>query len=153
MKGKMVPGLALVVCGIMLTTPLDLAAIEPDGLKLNRPMVVAGVYLRAAIYDVQWQLHDTHATVTFSRKGHAVATVQGELVTFNRSVAVDTIYFAKHPAGFFSIKGLGFAGTNKGIAFPTIRSHPLATNNWSTNNQSMGNGLGSGAQVPRRIYK
>jgi hypothetical protein len=151
MKRKLIQGLVLVVSGIMLTTPLDLAAMEPYGVKLDRPMVVAGVYLRAAVYDVRWQLRDTHATVTFSRKGRAVATVPGELVTFNRSVAVDTLYFTKHPDGFFFINGLGFARTNRGIAFPTIRSQPFTTNNRPANIQSMENGLGGGAQVPRRI--
>jgi hypothetical protein len=153
MKGKMVLGLVLVVSGMMLTPPLDLAAMEPYGVKLDRPMVVAGVYLRAAVYDIQWQPHDTYATVTFSRKGHAVATVQGQLVSFNRSVTVDTLYFTKHPDGFFFINGLGFAGTNKGIAFRTIRSQPLTIINRPPNIQSMENGLGGGVQVPRRISK
>jgi hypothetical protein len=150
MKRKLIQGLGLVIVGIMLT-PLGLAAMEPYGVKLDRPMVVAGVYLRATDYDVRWQLHDTHATVTFSRKGRAVATVQGELVTFNRSVTVDTLYFTKHPDGFFFINGLGFAKTNRGIAFRTIRSQPLTIINRPPNIQSMENGLGGGAQVPRRI--
>jgi len=151
MKRKLIQGLVLVVCGILLTPPLDSAAMEPYGVKLDRPMVVAGVYLRAAVYAVRWQLRDTHATVTFSRKGHAVATVPGELVTFNRSVAVDTLYFTKHPDGFFFINGLGFARTNRGIEFRTIRSQPLTIINRPPNIQSLENRLGGGAQVPRRI--
>jgi len=153
MKRKLIQGLVLVVSGIMLTPPLDLAAMEPYGVKLDRPMVVAGVYLQAAVYDVRWQLDDTHATVTFSRKGRTVATVPGELVTFNRSVTVDTLYFTKHPDGFFFINGLGFARTNRGIAFRTIRAQPLTIINRPPNIQSMESGVGGGVQVPRRIFK
>jgi len=150
MKRKIVPWLVLVVCGMMLA-PFAWAAVKPDGLKLNRPMVIAGVYLRAAIYDVQWQVHDTHATVIFSQHGHAVATVQGELVTFKKSVSKDTLYFTKYPDGSVLIRGLGFAGTNRVVAFPTIRPHPLATSHGSTTIQSIGDGLRGGAPVPRRF--
>ena len=150
MKRRMVQGSVIASFGIMLVAPLAWAATEPDGLKLDRPMVVAGVYLRAAVYDVQWQLHGTDATVTFSRKGRTVATVEGQVVNFTRTAAADTLYFSKSPDGSFFINGLGFARTNRGIAFPTSSSRPLSVIKRPASIQSTENGTGGGVQVPRR---
>jgi hypothetical protein len=119
----------LVVVGAVLTLASELHAVEARTLKLTRPMVVQGIYLRAAVYDFQWERQGTHVTVTFSRQGHAVATVQGEISTFIRTVLTDTFYFSKHPDGCFYIRALTFANTNKGIVFREVRSHPDAAIN------------------------
>jgi hypothetical protein len=111
--------------------------VDTGGLKLTRPMVLEGIYLRAAVYDVQWELEGTEATVTFYRKRRAVATVDGELSTFDRTVTNDTLYFSKYSDGFFHINALGFAKTNKGILFPVHRSRPNATNNTPMENTLM----------------
>ena len=119
----------LVVVGAVLTLVSELHAAEARTLKLTRPMVVQGIYLRAAVYDFQWERQATHVTVTFSRQGRAVATVQGEISTFIRTVVNDTFYFSRHPDGCFYIRALAFAHTNKGIVFRDLRSHPNAANN------------------------
>jgi hypothetical protein len=109
--------------GAALAPNTDMRAAEVHYLKLARTMVIAGVNLRAAIYTVQWDIQGPRATVTFSRKGRIVATIQGESATFNRSVASDTLYFSKDPDGFLAVNALGFASTNKGVVFPVVRSH------------------------------
>jgi len=129
MDRKTILGLVLMVAGAVLISASELGAVDAGGLKLPRPMVVEGIYLRAAVYDVEWKLQGTHATVTFSRKGRAVATVQGVLSTFDRTATNDTLYFSKQPDGFFCISALGFAKTNKGIVFPMLRARPNAANN------------------------
>jgi hypothetical protein len=80
--------------------------------------------LRAAVYDIQWDVQGTRATVTFSRKGRVVATVHGDCAVFDRSVPSDTLYISKHPDSFVAINALAFASTNKGIVFPLVRFHP-----------------------------
>jgi hypothetical protein len=110
--------------GLLLAGNAEVRGAEACYLKLTRPMVVAGVDLQAAVYNVQWDLKGTHATVTFSRKGRVVATVHGESATFDRSVFNDTLYFSKDPDGFLAIRALRFASTNTGILFPLVRSRP-----------------------------
>ncbi len=117
-------GLTAAALGIVLAANTEVRAAEVRYVKLRRTTVVAGVDLRSAVYAMQWNLQGTRATVTFSRKGRVVATVQGECVTFGRSVSSDTLYFSKDPDGFLAIRALGFATTNKGIVFPVVRSHP-----------------------------
>ena len=90
-------------------------------------MVIAGVDLRAGAYTVQWKIKGTRATVVFSRERRTVATVQGECVAFTRSVATSTLYFSKGANGLFAVHALGFAGTNKGILFPLVRTHAHAS--------------------------
>ena len=127
MDTNKIRGIILMSIGLGLAPPSDLRAVEVHTLKLAQPMVIAGVYLRAAAYDVHWELQGARATLTFSRKGHAVATVQGEWATFDRSVEDDTLYFSKHPDGFLAVRALGFASSNKGIVFPLIRSRSHAS--------------------------
>ena len=124
MNMKKILGLTAAALGVVLAAHPEVRAAEVHYLKLPRTMVLAGVDLRAAVYTVQWDLQGARATVTFSRKGRVVATVQGECATFDRSVASDTLYFSKDPGGFLAINALGFASTNKGIVFPVVRSHP-----------------------------
>ena len=62
--------------------------------------------------------------MTFSRKGRAVATVQGETATFGKNVANNTLYVSKHSDSLFHIDALAFAHTNQGIVFPVIQSRP-----------------------------
>jgi hypothetical protein len=107
----------------MLAAKTEMIGAEAHNLKLTRPMVVAGVDLRAAVYDIQWDVQGTRATVTFSRKGRVVATVHGDCAVFDRSVPIDTLYISKHPDGFVAINALAFASTNKGIVFPLVRFH------------------------------
>jgi len=116
--------------GLLLAVNAEVRGAEARYLKLTRPMVVAGVDLRAAAYNVQWDRKGTRATVTFSRKGRVVATVQAECATFDRSVPNDTLYFSKDPDGLLAISALRFASTNKGIVFPLVRSrlHPPKVN-------------------------
>ncbi|MGO8732594.1 MAG: hypothetical protein ACLQVM_07365 [Terriglobia bacterium] len=117
-------GLTAAALGVVLAANTEVRAADVHYLKLTRTMVIAGVDLRAAVYTVQWDFQGARATVTFSRKGRVVATVQGERATFDRSVPSDTLYFSRDPDGFLAIKGLAFASTSKGIVFPVVRSHP-----------------------------
>jgi len=121
-------GLTAVVFGVMLAGNTKATDAEVHTLKLTHAMIVAGVDLHAAAYDIRWDIEGTRATVTFSQKGHVVATIQGKCAVFDRSVPADTLYISKHPDGFPTIYALGFASTNKGIVFPLIqsRSQPLA---------------------------
>ena len=123
-------GLTVTALGLLVAGNSDVRGAEALYLKLTRPMVVAGVDLRAAVYNVQWDLEGTRATVRFSRKGRVVATVRGESATFDRSVFNDTLYFSKDPDGSLVIRALRFASTNKGIVFPLVRSrlHPPKVN-------------------------
>jgi hypothetical protein len=117
-------GLTAAALGVVLAASTEARGAEAHYLKLTRPVVLGGVDLRAAVYTVQWDLQGTRATVTFSRKGRVVATVQGGCATFDRSVPNDTLYFSKDPDGFLAISALRFASTNKGIVFPLVRSRP-----------------------------
>jgi len=110
--------------GLLLAGNAEVRGAEVCYLKLTRPMDVAGVDLQAAVYNVQWDLKGTRATVRFSRKGRVVATVRGECATFDRSVPNDTLYFSKDPDGSLAIRALRFASTNQGIVFPLVRSRP-----------------------------
>jgi hypothetical protein len=124
MKMIKFPAISALVIGVVLAAATGVRAADPHILNLTRPMVVAGVDLRAAVYNIQWELHGTQAQVTFSRKGRVVATVHGVYSTLDKSVTSDTIYISKHPDGFMAINALGIAGSDKGIIFPAYRSHP-----------------------------
>jgi hypothetical protein len=124
MNAMKILGLTAATLGVVLAANTEVRGADAHSLKLTRPMVVAGVDLQAAVYTVQWDLQGTRATVRFSRKGRVVATVQGECTTLGRSVPGDTLYFSKRPEGYFAIMALGFAGSDKGIIFPLVRTHP-----------------------------
>ncbi len=109
--------------GLSLAIHCEGRAAEVSNLKLSHDMVIAGVRLRAGAYGVEWKVQGTRATVTFSREGRRVATVEGECVAFDRSVTTDTLYFSKNADGSFAINALGFAGTSKGVLFPLLRAH------------------------------
>lgn len=153
MDRKKILGLVLVVGGAVLIPASDLRAVDGGGLKLPRPMVVEGIYLRAAVYDVEWKLQGTHATVTFSRKGHTVATVQGELSTFDRTVANDTLYFSKQRDGFFCIDALGFANTDKVVIFPVVRSLPKSGANNAAAKALMEDDWPNHSQPAPRVFR
>ena len=121
MNRKMLLGLALAVLGMASAPTAELRGAEARGLRLDQPMVIAGVYLRAAVYDVQWELQGAHAIVTFSRKSRTVATVQGELVTTDSSTANDTLYFSTRADGSLCIQALGLANTNRRVVFPLAK--------------------------------
>jgi hypothetical protein len=126
MNIKYILGPTAMALGLALAMNIEGQAAEMNSLKLARDMVIAGVDLRAGAYTVQWKIQGTRATVTFSREGRTVATVQGKYTTFDRSVTTNTLYFSKNPNGYLAINALGFAGTKKGILFPLVRSgsHP-----------------------------
>jgi hypothetical protein len=145
--------LTAVALGVVLVASTDMRAAEVHYLKLPRTMVIAGVNLRAAIYTVQWDVQGPRATVTFSRKGRIVATIQGESATFNRSVASDTLYFSKDPDGFLAVNGLGFGSTNKGIVFPVVRSHPHSTRNTTVGNSLVDDSWSNAAPPVPRVYR
>ena len=60
MDTNKIRGIILMSIGLGLAPPSDLRAVEVHTLKLAQPMVIAGVYLRAAAYDVHWELQGTH---------------------------------------------------------------------------------------------
>ena len=153
MERKTILKVVPLVLGAVLLPISELTAVDAHGLTLTRPMVVDGIYLRAAVYDVQWHVEGTHATVTFLRKAHVVATVQGELVTLDRSVSKDTLYFSKHLDGLFHVNGLGFANTNKGIAFPHLRIRPNVSNNNPALDPRVENYLRNQPRTRPRVYK
>jgi len=153
MDRKTILGLVLVVVGGVLIPASELRAVGAGGLNLTRPMVVEGIYLRAAVYGVQWELQGTHAKVIFSRKGRAVATVQGELSTFDRTVANDTLYFSKQTDGFFCINALGFAKTNKVVVFPVLRSRPNAPNSNAAAKALMEDDWPNRTQLVPRVFR
>ena|SRR5579862_1199897 len=115
-------GLSAVVFGIMLAANTEVQGAGVHALKLPHSTVVAGVDLHAATYNIEWDIQGANATVTFSRNGHVVATVQGTCAVFDRSVTTDTLYISKHADGLTAIYALGFASTNKGIVFPLMQS-------------------------------
>ena len=114
-------GLTALEIGLVLVAETEMRAADNHPVRLSCPMVVAGVDLRAGFYDIQWEFKNTRATVTFSRKGRAVATVQGVVSTLDKIPTHDTLFVSKHPDGFIAINGIGFAGTKKAIIF---RAHP-----------------------------
>ena len=126
MKLTSILGPTVMAFGLALAMNTEGKAAETDTLKLPRNMVIAGVDLRAGAYTVQWKIKGTRATVVFSRERRTVATVLGECVAFNRSVATSTLYFSKTADGLFVVNALGFAGTNRGILFPVVQTHAHA---------------------------
>lgn len=115
-------GLSILAIGLALAGGTATRAAEAYLLKLPRPMVVAGVKLRAGEYSVQWDLQDPRATVTFSRKGRVVATVPGVVSKLDKPVSHHTLFFSKCSDGSLAVNGLGFAGTDKDIIFPVYPS-------------------------------
>jgi hypothetical protein len=116
-------------------------------------MIVSGLYLRPAVYDVQWDVKGNCATVIFSRKGRVVATVHGELSTLPRRAPTTTLYFSKQADGYFAIDALGFAKTNRGIVFPVLRpSSHVPTDNPAVN-ALMEDDLHNSAQPVPRVYR
>ncbi|MGO8790241.1 MAG: hypothetical protein ACLQVL_23060 [Terriglobia bacterium] len=148
-----VPVLVAALLGVVLAVNTKVEAAEVRNLKLSRPMVVAGVDLQAAVYTVQWDIQGARATVTFSRKGHVVATVQGKCATFGLSAASDTFYFSKNPNGFLAISALGFAGSNKGILFPLVRSHPHHSSDIPPDNSLMDDGWTNSAPRVPQVFR
>ena len=146
-------GLTVTALGLWLAGTTEVRGAEARYLKLTRPMVVAGVDLQAAVYNVQWNLTGTRATVTFSRKGRVVATVQGECATFERSVPNDTLDFSKDPDGFLAISALRFAGTNKGIVFPWVRSSPHPPKDNPMGNALMDENWPNHAPAVPKVYR
>ena len=115
-------GLIALELALALAAETEVRAIDKHPLILGNPMVVAGVDLRAGVYDIKWQFQGARATVTFSRKGRVVATVQGLVSTLDKTLTHDTLFVTKHPDGFIAISGLGLAGTNRHIIFPVYPS-------------------------------
>jgi len=145
--------LTVALLGAVPAANAEERAAEVHYLNLPHPMVIAGVNLRAAIYTVQWDIEGPRATVTFSRKGRVVATIQGESATFNRSVDRDTLYFSKGPDGSMALNGLGFASTNKGILFPVVRSHRHPAGNTSAGNSLFEQDSPNIAPPVPRVYR
>ena len=112
--------LPILAAAIYLGAGTRLAAAENHFLTLTRPMVEAGVNLRPAVYNLQWELQGRQATVRFQTKGRVVATVQGILFDLGKTPAAVTLYTSKHPDGFTAINGLGIAGSSQGIIFPAF---------------------------------
>ena len=129
MKRKAILGWVLLAAGVVLSRPSKLQAADTRMVRLDRPMIISGVYLRAENYLVQWQLQGTHATVVFSSRGRTIATVQGKLKKLDISAPNDTFYFSKQPDGVFAINALGFANTRRAIIFPAMRAGPKRPNN------------------------
>ncbi len=142
-------GPTIMAFGLALAMNTEGSAAEMATLKLPRDMVIAGVDLRAGTYTVQWKIKGTRATVVFSRERRTVATVQGERVDFNRSIATSTLYFSKTADGIFAVNALGLAGTNKGILFPLVRTRAHALPNLPLNNLLENRGQDHAIPVPR----
>jgi hypothetical protein len=153
MDSKAILELVLVVLGAVMTPASELQAADGRNLRLTRPMVVGGVYLRAAAYDYDWKFEGTHATVTFSRKGRAIATVQGEMSTLVRTAVNNTIYVSKDPDGIYYIVGLGFANTNKGIVFPVIQSRPRVATSSAADNLLLEDAWRNSPQPLHAVYR
>lgn len=153
MKMIKFPAISALAIGVVLAAATGGRAADTHYLKLTRPMVVAGIDLRAAVYNVQWELQGARATVTFSRKERVVATVQGAYSTLDRSVSGNTLYFSKQSDGFLAIYALGFAGSDKGIIFPVVRSHPHPAQNLQVGNGLMEQSWPIPNQLPLRVYK
>ena len=143
--------LALMTLGTLLIVNPGSRAEAARGLKLTQPMIIEGIYLRAGTYDVQWKLDGTRAAMTFSRNGRAVAVVQGQVAAFDRSAARDTLYFTKHPDGFFYINALGFGGTRKGIVFSVLKPRAKSISPNPQDDAVMENEWRNGAMVPSQI--
>jgi hypothetical protein len=153
MDRKTILGIVLVLFGAVLAPRAELRGADTRSLQLTKPMIIEGIYLRASVYDVRWELQGLHATVTFSRKGRAIATVQGDLSTMDRSSPNDTLYFSKQPDGCSYIQSLGFAKTNRGIVFPAHLSRSHASINNSAVNSLMENTWSNhGPRLPL-VYK
>lgn len=146
-------GLTVTALGLLLAGNSEVRGAEARDLKLARPMVVPGIDLQAAVYIVQWDLKGTRATVTFSREGRVVASVQGERATFDRSVPNDTLHFSKDRDGFLAISALRFASTNKGIVFPLVRSRPRSPRDNPTGNSWIEEDWRSQAPAVPKIYR
>jgi hypothetical protein len=153
MNRMKIQALTAAMLGVVLAANTEARSAEVHFLQLTRPMVVAGINLRSAVYNVQWDIQGDRATVTFSRKGRVVATVQGACATFDRSVRNDTLYFTKTPDGFLAINALGFADTNKGILFPLVRSYLHPPRDTSVDKMLMEERRGNDGLVVPRVYK
>jgi hypothetical protein len=153
MVRKTTLGFVFVMFGAVWMLAADLRAVDTLGLKLPQPMIVSGVYLRPAIYDIRWDAQGAHATVIFSRKGRVVATVQGEISTLAQTASNTTLYFSKQPDGFFAINALGFAQTNRGIVFPVLRPRSRAANDNPAADPWLENDLRNNAQPRPQVYR
>ncbi|MGO8817557.1 MAG: hypothetical protein ACLQVG_23165 [Terriglobia bacterium] len=122
MKMPKFPTMSALAIGVMLAAATGAQAAEDHLVNLQHPMVVAGVDLRPGLYNIHWNLQGTRATVTFSRKGRIVATVQGVVSTLDKIATHNTVFISKHPEGFTAINAIGFAGSNKDVTFPAYPS-------------------------------
>lgn len=116
------PAISTLAIGVVLAAATGVRAAEDHFVNLPHPMVVAGVDLRPGPYNIQCDLKGTRATVTFSRKGRVVATVQGVVSNLDKIATRNTVFISKHPEGFTAINGLGFAGSDKNVTFPSYPS-------------------------------
>lgn len=124
------PAISALAIGVVLAVATGAHAAEDHIVNLPHPMVVAGIDLRPGIYNIQCDLKGARATVTFSRKGRVVATVQGVVSTLDKIATRNAVFISKHPEGFTAINGLGFAGSDKNVTFPSYSSRwdpPLDT--------------------------
>lgn len=99
-------------------------AADTHPVKLPCAMVISGVNLRPGDYNLHWDLQGARGTVTFSRKGRVIATVQGVVSKLDEPTTRDTLYFHKHPDGFMAITALAPGGTDKDILFPLAPERP-----------------------------
>jgi hypothetical protein len=122
MKMPKFPTMSVLAIGVVLAAASGAQAAEDQLVNLPHPMVVAGIDLRPGLYDIQCNLQGTRATVTFARKGRIVATVQGVVSTLDKIATHNTVFVSKHPEGFTAINAIGFAGSDKDVAFPASPS-------------------------------
>jgi polyisoprenoid-binding protein YceI len=86
-------------------------------IEIHYDTSVAGTHLSVGTYDVQVQNHNTTATVSFSKKGKVIATVEAKVVDRGTAYRSNQVVYNLAGNGGKIIQELRFKGSSEVVAF------------------------------------
>ena len=107
---------------LVLATVLSVSSLMAfaDGSKevfLSQSPVVSGVKLDVGAYRINWKNHSPEATVTFSKKGTVLTTIEGVVEDRAEKSRHDSVIFVSNADGTVAIKEIRFAGKRQVLVF------------------------------------
>jgi hypothetical protein len=108
---------SLVLAAVLSVSSLVAFADGSREVFLSQSPVVNGVKLNAGNYKVDWKNHSPEATVTFSKKGIILATIEGVVEDRAEKARHDSVLYAPKADGTLAIKEIRFAGKRQVLVF------------------------------------
>jgi len=90
---------------------------DSRNLLVHYDATIAGSHLASGQYDVQVQTHNPAATVSFSKGGKVVATVEGKVLDRGTKYPANQVVYGESANGGHAIQEIRFKGSSEVIAF------------------------------------